>query len=147
MRKRLDLLIKHLLSQFHSVYTMILICGDLCPAYRHTKGEFQPDSSNKRQLCIRNINCAQEFFDRKIHSAHLLCAGLLFNVACLPVILQTGVIKRSSPLMFTLLCSQLYTSQLHGQWCNFDIFKGVDEIKLQTRMIANTTYKTDISLS
>ena len=68
MRKRLDLLIKHLLSQFHSVYTMILICGDLCPAYRHTKGEFQPDSSNKRQLCIRNINCAQEFFDRKIHS-------------------------------------------------------------------------------
>ena len=34
----------------------------------HTEGEFQPVSSNKRQLCIRSINCAQEFFDRKIHS-------------------------------------------------------------------------------
>ena len=33
-----------------------------------TGSEFQQDSSNKRQLCIRSFNCAQEFFDRKIHS-------------------------------------------------------------------------------
>ena len=33
-----------------------------------TDGEFQQDPSNKGQLCIRSIKCAEEFFDQKIHS-------------------------------------------------------------------------------
>ena len=33
-----------------------------------TNNEFQQDSPNKRQLCIRSINCARNFFDQKIHS-------------------------------------------------------------------------------
>ena len=33
-----------------------------------TNGEFQQDSSNRGQLCIRSIKCAEEFFDLKIHS-------------------------------------------------------------------------------
>ena len=31
-------------------------------------GEFQQDSSNKGQLCVRSEECAKKFFDRKIHS-------------------------------------------------------------------------------
>ena len=31
-------------------------------------GEFQQDSSNKGQLCVRSEECAKTFFDRKIHS-------------------------------------------------------------------------------
>lgn len=33
-----------------------------------TNGEFQQDSSNRGQLCIRSIKCAEEFLDLKIHS-------------------------------------------------------------------------------
>ena len=33
-----------------------------------TNGEFQQDSSNRGQLCIKSIKCAEEFFDLKIHS-------------------------------------------------------------------------------
>ena len=33
-----------------------------------TNGEFQQDSSNRGQLCIKSIKCAEEFFDLRIHS-------------------------------------------------------------------------------